>query len=335
MTSSDKNNDIETLRVLATLLLVAYHAIGVPGSGLQLDYPHPFRLMSDFLSDLRMPLFAFISGYVYALRPVRRGTYFAFSIGKLRRLYIPGVVAALSYWCVARFVLRDAAGGDADLLSVLSLSFLHFWFLQAILIILLVMAAIDVASGRWARVIFVLCAIPMFFLESTLGAPYVNLSAVAYLAPFFVFGVMVQSHQASIRQHGKWIGAVALLGLVVAVCLSCSHYLENGVLPNARRDLQSILFSFSGIALLWLLLPPVPVLAGFGSMSFAVFLYHVFGTSGGRRLGHLVGLENEYLLFALSFSGGVIVPVVIYQLVVRTTVPRMLVLGLRGKPAIA
>ena len=47
----------ETLRLIAVLALVSYHAVGSdPSSGLDLGYPHYLRIFADGLIDIRMPL---------------------------------------------------------------------------------------------------------------------------------------------------------------------------------------------------------------------------------------------------------------------------------------
>uniref|UniRef100_UPI0035AFCA27 acyltransferase family protein n=1 Tax=Paracoccus sp. TaxID=267 RepID=UPI0035AFCA27 len=82
---------IETVRAIAILVLVSFHVIGGPeaGRGLGLQAPHPLRYYADLLIDIRMPLFAFIAGAVYALRPVRVEKLGSFLVGKFRRLALP------------------------------------------------------------------------------------------------------------------------------------------------------------------------------------------------------------------------------------------------------
>lgn len=69
--------------------------------GLELDYLHPLRIFAVLLIDLRMPLFAFIAGYVYGLRPIRARDYPAFALDKLRRLVVPAGIAILIFVLIA------------------------------------------------------------------------------------------------------------------------------------------------------------------------------------------------------------------------------------------
>jgi fucose 4-O-acetylase-like acetyltransferase len=93
---------IDTIRGLACVLLVAYHVVGSePSNGLLLA-DGPYRLAADLLAYIRMPLFTFLSGYVYAWRPFN-GYIHSFLRGKVRRLLIPMVVVG-SVFVFARVV---------------------------------------------------------------------------------------------------------------------------------------------------------------------------------------------------------------------------------------
>src|SRR6185295_5386420 len=66
---------LQTLRGVACLLLVAFHAIGNhPTSGLHVADDSSFRFFANLFQYVRMPLFTFLSGFVYAYRPVLPGS---------------------------------------------------------------------------------------------------------------------------------------------------------------------------------------------------------------------------------------------------------------------
>lgn len=85
--------------------MVAGHVIGAdPTSGLEATEHTSWRYLYRALEDVRMPLFTIISGYVYALRPVR-GAPGLPGRGKCRRLVIPirrrqyGEIVAIDQLC--------------------------------------------------------------------------------------------------------------------------------------------------------------------------------------------------------------------------------------------
>ena len=323
------HSNIETLRVFATCLLVAYHTIGVPNTGLHLDYPHPLRIFADFFVDLRMPLFAFIAGWVYAIRPIGKTSFRDFATGKLRRLYVPGVAAALIYWVVASSIVKDAIGANTPLIEVITLSYAHYWFLQAILIILFCYALFDMLLGQKALLPFLVLSLTLFLVVQKSPMTYFEIDSAAYLSPYFCIGLLAQRYDARGRTYYLPITAVLLVSILTSLVLCISFFKANGFLPNYKTDLQSILFSFAAVFLLWMYLPSISLLSRFGAVSFTVYLYHVFGSSGGRRLGANLGLENEYLLFLLSFACGLIFPLILHRLVSGWNISRVLMLGLR------
>jgi uncharacterized membrane protein len=65
---------VQTLRGLACLLLVAFHTVGsTAASGLHVPDDSRYREFTNLFVHLRMPLFTFLSGLVYAYRPLRSG----------------------------------------------------------------------------------------------------------------------------------------------------------------------------------------------------------------------------------------------------------------------
>ena len=63
---------MQTLRGIACLLLVAFHAIGSSSaSGLHVADSSVYRHFTNLFVHIRMPLFTFLSGLVYAYRPLR------------------------------------------------------------------------------------------------------------------------------------------------------------------------------------------------------------------------------------------------------------------------
>ena len=74
-----------------------------PTSGLEVPADSYWRFFADFFIYFRMPLFAFISGYVYASKPFA-GQASRFLAGKTRRLLLPlfivGTSFALVEWLV-------------------------------------------------------------------------------------------------------------------------------------------------------------------------------------------------------------------------------------------
>src|SRR6185503_21212738 len=75
---------IGTLRGLACVLLVAFHVVGSePSTGLHAGEGSAYRQFAYLFQHIRMPLFTFLSGFVYAYRPLRAGELPTFAGKKL------------------------------------------------------------------------------------------------------------------------------------------------------------------------------------------------------------------------------------------------------------
>ena len=83
---STRDPRVETLRGLAILLVVAEHVIGQDSSnGLRLPDDSLYLYASHSLDFVRMPLFTFLSGAVYAMRPLAPGGARGFLRGKAKK----------------------------------------------------------------------------------------------------------------------------------------------------------------------------------------------------------------------------------------------------------
>lgn len=331
--SKRMDSPLETARAVAVILLVSYHVIGTDQySGLGLSDAHPLRLLSAFLVDLRMPLFAFIAGYVYALRPVSPSGFGAFAVGKIRRLAIPGAVALTAFLLVSNLMQTPFQMTEHAWRAYL-FPYAHYWFLQAILLIFLIFGAFDVLTqGR-----LLLVSLALTSAVSLAGLyPLENAFSIAeaiYLAPYFIFGVVFSRHKHLFVNRRAMFVALALVGVSWATWVNFSVLQETGSFSVDQRDLQSLVFGFSACGLLLLLLPRVKLLAMLGPFAFTIYLYHVFGTSGMRRVLEQVHLDTPLLMYVFGLSAGLMLPVALHLIAKGNPLTRFLVLGLRTKKA--
>lgn len=325
-------SNIETLRLVAVFSLVAYHTIGVsPESGLELAYPHPLRFAADALIDLRMPMFAFISGWIYAQRPVAPDGFGGFFLSKLRRLYIPGVVAALSFWIISTFIVPNSAGQNEPIINIFTLTYVHYWFLHAILLILLGISLVEALLRAPLGPFGLGMSALIFFLLPRIYVQGLHLNGALYLTPFFIIGVLLARHEDLIHRMRTTIIIFSMTAAGVGLALNIETFLSTGAMSLNRRDLQSALLSMGLIILLLLFLPRIQALSGFGSVAFTIYLYHIFGTSGMRRAADAVGIEFTPLVFILCVAAGFGVPILIHFSLLQTVATRTFFLGLRQR----
>lgn len=323
---------IEEARMLAIFLLVSYHVIGSgPSGGLQISGLHPARLFADFLSDLRMPLFALIAGFVYALKSVPRERLGDFLQGKLRRLALPGVTAISIFMLLATLNGTRFAADGAWWQNYI-MPYAHFWFLQAILVIFAVFGSIDVLTGgRFLWPIFLLsCAV---FLVGGPGPRFMATNGAIYLLPFFLLGVILCRYRALIAQHRSAVVVAAVCAATVAGLANVVGLAMTGALPTDQRDLQSLAFGMAGATLCVLLIPRMHGSSrAIGAYGFTIYLYHVIATSGARQTLEALGIRDLGIHMVVGLAAGIGLPILLHRLALQHPLSGLLVLGQRLAP---
>lgn len=319
---------IETMRGMAVVLLVAYHVIGSgPAAGLAIGYPHVLRLYADFFVDVRMPFFAFIAGYVYALRPLTPEGYRRFLGGKIKRLVIPGALAIAAFLVVSNVMGTDFARPWTSSWEAFVHPYAHYWFLQAIIVIFAVYGLIDaLLGGRYAPVILAI-AVLVYLSGYHLPVWQFSVNSAVYLLPFFLLGVCFVRYAARIWEEAEHLTLVLLVVALVCAFANIRELIDTGTFSLARRDPQSLLFGLSACALTFLWCPRLPLLEKLSPYAFTIYLYHVFGTAGARLAADTAGVSSLDLRFVWGLMGGLVLPIVLHETVSRMPHIHQVVLG--------
>lgn len=325
---------IETVRAIAILVLVSFHVIGGPeaGRGLGLQAPHPLRYYADLLIDIRMPLFAFIAGAVYALRPVRVEKLGSFLVGKFRRLALPGITAITLFVIMAK-IMNTPDGAINHPLDPYFRHYAIYWFLQAMLVIFLVYGTLDILShGR-----VLLPALIVSALAVAMGYAFktdiMGMNRLTQLLFYFLFGIFFIREFSFMSENRRIVLVVALAAMALGLAMNIQVLMQTGAFSAQRLDLQSLLFGAGACVSAFLLLPRLGWLQWLGAYSLTIYLYHIFATSAARRGMEAAGLSSPWLQLLIGTCAGIALPVLLQIMAKRWGVTRLLVLGMRGKPA--
>lgn len=326
----DLKQNVQTLRGLACLLVVGFHVSGIDDiRGIHLDADNPFRLGNEIFSWIRMPLFTFISGYVYAMRPVTAGHEAPFLLGKLRRLYLPLVVVGGIY------ILANGATPYATTHYVplseawhyLIFPYRHFWFLQALILIFIFVALCErlgVLSGmRGWMVVLVLSIVAHYFV--VIADDLFSVSRAVVLLPFFLLGLGMRRFSEAFDRTAIGLPAVIIAGIgLVAHGLLLSGSLN---IPTDGEYLLAVATGMGGcIGLMWMNFEFAP-LAMIGWFSYAIYLFHVFGTAGARHFLAAAGIDNTAVQILCAFVAGIAFPIVVEVLIRDRPLLRLFLLG--------
>ena len=270
------NLQIETLRGLACLLLVAYHVVGADASlGLQVA-DGPVRWLNDGMAYLRMPLFTFLSGLVYGLRPFG-GNSRVFLSGKMRRLLVPMLVVGTVFAALQAVTPgTNSSAGPWYLWHVQPIA--HFWFVESLFWVFVLVWALERRSWlQTAQGFAMVFALACGLYLSVRGWHWFGMEGAIYLLPYFLGGLAATRFSLRVPLAKPWVKAMLLLCAVGAVVWM-------GV-PVSNPDRRTVWMLLSGLSLCLLCLSfgwANRHLAGIGRYSYAIYLFHVFFTAAAR-----------------------------------------------------
>lgn len=320
---SGRLENLLSLKGLACILVVVHHAAGIhPEMAVGPVYRQIWQI-SDALSHLRMPLFAFIAGYVFSMRPLAVEAYWPFMRKKLTRLYVPSVVLGMLYLLVS--LLAPGVGSRhayAELPGSLIYPVAQYWFIQALMFIFLVVGLAEILGllstpRRLGVVLLISIAVHQFGVSDI---QVLSLGGAAYLLPFFVMGIGLHRYSPCIPWNGWCSAVVAGIFGITFLVHAAGVFGFHGVRLE-RNTLLALLLSTSSILVVCRLFPSVPQLDYFGRHSFAIFLFHMFFTSAMRRIGDVAGMEQDVMLFAATLFAGIAGSILVERLVRKAPVP--------------
>ncbi len=315
------NPRIQSLRGLACLLLVLYHVIGAdPSNGLRVS-DSPLRWMNDGLAYLRMPLFTFLSGMVYGLRPFD-GDSRRFLGGKVRRLLVPMLVVGTLF----AIVQANVPGTNSSVENWWTLHLVpvaHFWFVESLMWIFALVWLLEcmhgLDSGRafvavWAAAAVVYLLVP--------GTRWLGIDGAIYLLPYFLCGLAVTRFSLWPRVATRPVQAL-LLALAALAAWQIGK-------PIPNPDRHTVWFLVVGVALCGLCLGMrlnIRWLARIGTASYAIYIFHVFFTAGSRVTLGKLELAILPLQIALGLAAGLLGPMVLEHFAARHRWSALALLG--------
>lgn len=327
--SSDARLEVTTIRGCACLALVAYHVVGLgPESGMHLPETSGWHYATGSLDFLRMPLFTVLSGFLYARHRVDAGSLADFLRKKSVRLLAP-----LLFVTTAMVLLRRLAYGDGTALSTaLLFHYQHLWFLQALAVIFLAVTLSDAFARLGSLGLTVAGFGALMVSRSFEVTPFFSLNGAFYLAPYFLFGMILRVEPTLLRRQDLvapsiWIVAIVLL-MQQATFLSIA-------IPIATTSLPAALCGCAGAYLMLMRCPRVAIFETIGRYSFSIYLWQSIAAASLRNLLERYFVLPETSEFALLVIVSVGVPIAIQIVVSRIPILCALAAGLRKPVPIA
>ncbi|MET4632594.1 acyltransferase family protein [Kaistia defluvii] len=339
-TSPRRDRHIDALRGLACVLLVAYHVIGNdPEHGMHIVAHNGWRLFTELFIHIRMPLFSFLSGFVFQAYVADRAALSSAFGKKLRRIGIPFVVVSTLFYLCFGIINHDFS---QPIWQIYILPYEHYWYLQATMLIMAALLVGSYLAGHQARAFLtalfpIACAI--FIAAPTFDPDIFAIGSALYLLPYFLLGQLLKiwSLNRRIGDVPAWRrAAVIVFGVAVAILflLNLGQYEGWNTLNFARQSAFGLLFGLS--ACLFLFFSPLEwrPLEFVGTYSYTIYLFHVFFTAALRKA---IGIADPGLppgiYFAAALAAGLFLPILLHKVLVRWRWSALLLLGITLRPS--
>jgi len=303
-------------------LLVSFHVIGGSSNvGLRLSGGY-LREINDVLIYFRMPLFTFLSGYVYAYRPFNSGAL-QFLKGKARRLLLPMLVVGTLFAVIqANTPSANSSVENWYLLHIMP--YAHYWFLESLFLIFILIIPLE-HFKIFDNKIFVLITflIASLIYLSDFVYPWFSVSGAIYLLPYFILGMSV-SRFSWTKELNKYWGVFLLIMIIALLVLWDSDASDVG-----KRSLFALIVGSVGCTAILITRVRILWLSIIGIYSYSIYLFHVFFTAASRIFLVEFGVQDTAMLFAAGLILGVGGPILVELLLNKYSFARLLFLGKR------
>ncbi len=334
--SSKKDLSIETLRGIAILLVVIGHVIGsAADGGMKINFPHPLRYLYVWIDYIQMPLFTAIAGWVYALKLFSFTISFSeFARKKALRLLVPMAIIGTLYFGVQYLMPGTNSKGElSQMWRIYIFPYTIYWYLPSLFLIFIVQWWIDryrkmetfAQWGGWCVIAVVLSLTNDEGFMHSLPNIFSFKGALGQL-PYFFAGVAAYRF-SSILYHSifvKWImWAMLILGLILIQIVW--FYPSEHAFCRLFYPITLIPTLFLLLSLQW----HHRFFIWIGGYAYSIYLFHGFGTSGGRIVLNMIGVKAIIPIFIFASFIATICPIVVDMVVSRFRLGRRLLLGKR------
>ena len=256
----------DTLRGLACLLIVMFHAT----TEIRLFAPNSLRhviMFNDWVSFVRVPLFTFLSGYVYAYRPLNERDRFGYLRRKARRLLLP--MAFVSFVTVVAMILKNGMESETSIplawVKELGNPRLQLWFVEALFLIFtaLSLGLYRYVFSRW----FLFMAIILALAVEASGIAAFRLCSIMPaigILPFFLAGAQLRALKIQRTHTALAIATYTLIAISFWRTLVVADVVNP--IPYAAP--------LAALVAILVIGPKSAVLAWLGRYSMGIFLYH-------------------------------------------------------------
>lgn len=332
---ADRVKHIEALRGIAIFLVVIGHVIGsTPEGGMKIDFPSYWRYLYLWIDYIQMPLFTGIAGWVYALKPAIKIPFGSFAYKKAIRLLIPMATVGTLYFFTQYLIPGTNTKGDLSAIwKIYIFPYTIYWYLPSLFLMFLMMYALDKyrlcqTPIKWLLLFLVVWGASL--IERTLIPPSVpnlfSFKGALEQLPYFIIGVGIQRFTKVLyEKNRKWIYTIlAVIGLLLLQNKWCCQL---SATPIEWYTYLLPLWVSGTLMLLFQQTRYNRFFAWLGGYAYIIYLFHGFGTSGGRIILTRLGIQSDLLIFVVATCIALFSPILVEKIANRWRVTRILFTG--------
>jgi hypothetical protein len=331
----EKDKTIETLRGAVIILVVVGHVIGsASDGGMKVSDDSFLRYFYyTFIDPIQMPLFTIIAGWVYTLRPVVYEKINDFILKKVLRVLVPMLVVGICYFLLQYFTPgTNSKGNLLEIWKLLIFPYTLYWYLYSLFLVFVIIAFIDSFNkmNTFNNWLLILSISVFILLIRDIVIPYelpnyFSYKGAMYLLPCFILGVGLNRFKAFFQ--GRLMKYSIPLILLLCVTIQQLSWFKVIDYTVHKDTIVGLLIGLTGTIMLLRFRLKTNWLIWFGGFAYSIYLFHAFGTAGGRIILKRFDIDSSILTFIVSLTAGVLLPIVAEKILERFKITRILFLG--------
>ena len=311
-----RNKLVDCLKGYSCLLVVFGHVIlGIQNMG-KVSIPGFAPYLKDFIWTFHVPLFLFLSGYVYRITGEWKGkkTRWQFILHKALNLGVPYLVFSVLYILINEMIPgTNFSHSTREILFLWKTPVAHFWFLRTLFLLFVMYALLSrFLSNLWITLILTVLSCVHMLLP---GLPFPLGSIIAW-AFAFGFGVCLISLDR-FRFSGVQAAAV-IAGHFALECVCLSTGISGLPVIVEIERAAGIIASITLVSLLVKNASIEKFLLFINRYSFPIYLMHTIFTAGARILMEKAGLHSYWVHVAAGMLVGLTIPILAAVIMEKT-----------------
>ena len=306
----ERDRTIDCLKGYACLLVVLDHVIaGIYNNtwgGVQIPiFCEPLRA---FVSSFHVPLFMFLSGYLYKLNGgwEAKGGRIRFIEYKLLNLGIPYLVFSTVYIIINSMVPGvNTQSKLIDIVWIWRTPVAQYWFIYALLVLFMLFTTLSGSMTNWQITLLLLM---MNILAPVFDVSYGSFASGVSMGVAFGLGTIMPSLIIDGKKRSTKI-IVIIIHLVFEFLII--HEKWNGL--NISCFIEQIFGIAASIAFISLVIQSskiMKILLFINKYSLVIYLTHTIFTAGSRIILNKFGVANYWVQLPCGMLAGVMIPVI-------------------------